>query len=600
MNDRAPERSAAGACLALLLAASAQILFLTTTVYDAKWQEPQAHWSVPLLGLSLALLAALLKAAGALPYPEDREDGNRRPILWLLAITGLGLVLRVYALDDMPPGFFQDEAVNANDALRLGDDPRWWLWSESISGRPTLFLYLLSVPLRLVGTSYLSLKIVPVALGTATVLLVYFLARELFDRETALWAAFLLAACRWHFHYSRMAWEAICVPFFASAGFLLLLRGWRSTRGPVELGAAAGSILAMGLYTYAGYRAVPAVMLLFLLVGWLVREPIETAPERAPSRGRATAAAALFFALVSYPLVRFAVDNPARFWERLEEVALTNESTPGSSDTDGDDAFRLPPVVHQLGKSLLAFHYRGDALIRHNLTRAPQLDPVTGIALLLGGALAVRHLRRRSAQLLCIWCGTFVVLSSLTKEAPHATRLLGALPALVVLAALGLTASLRATLPMAGRGRTIVVATIAAAILTWNFDAYFRRHANDPRIDPGFNVMARTLCEYARAHPGETITWTEAVDYWVAPQCKFLAKGAFVPLFPLTIDRLLDHPERSFPRPLTIAVGPDIFHASGGRIRRGGNGNPDIPFDVEPQLVRDRWGDLLYFLYRFE
>ena len=135
----------------------------------------------------------VVTADGLATVPRDATP-VRREGWWLAAIVVVGLLARVAWLDSIPVGFFQDEATNGNDALALGRLDHWLLWSESVGGRPTLFLYALSCVLNTFGVSYLTLKIVPVAAGTATIVAVWALGRTAFEPQIGLWPAFLVAA----------------------------------------------------------------------------------------------------------------------------------------------------------------------------------------------------------------------------------------------------------------------------------------------------------------------------------------------------------------------------------------------------------------------
>ncbi|HYD49902.1 MAG TPA: glycosyltransferase family 39 protein [Terriglobales bacterium] len=561
------------------LAAALQARLATTDLYTAQWNEAGARWDVAAVAVAAALFAlfALASVAARDRYIDTPQaEGSWWPLLLVLI---LATILRVYRLNGMPPGFFQDEAINGRDALALGDAQEWQFWSASISGRPTLFLYGLLATVRLGGNSYLALKILPVTIGVATVATTYCLGRLLFGRQVGVWAALLLACSRWHIHYSRMAWEAICAPLFATGGLALLVYAVR--QGGYRWFAAAGIVSALGLYTYAGYRAVPLVAAMYaVLVVWQQRDA-------ALVRGLGVATAA--FAAIGAPLAIFAWLHPELFWERYREVSLANA-------TGSDPTY----LLHQLGKSILSFHHRGDALVRHNLPFAAHLDVITGTLMLIGAAASLAWRARLDAALLWLWLAVLVALSSATREAPHATRLLAAAPAAALFAGLGaavlvqrLTARLRVRAL-----RLALVAAVAVAIAGLNAHGYFVRHANDPNIDMYFNVLARKLCEEARARRDATVFWTEDLDYWASAQCKYLARDTRLALFPITVEQLLAGPPEVDP-PILIAVGLSAIRDSGGRIKVGSDGLPSLPMPVAPELIRDR-NNKLYYIYRIE
>ncbi|HYD49865.1 MAG TPA: hypothetical protein VEB21_16020, partial [Terriglobales bacterium] len=348
------------AAAALAIALLCEGLLASLTLYSGQTAIPDLQWHW--LSLALVMLAlSLLWAAAApcrWPAPVPASQQHR----WLvIAIVALAAVLRIVWLDSIPTGFFQDEATNGNDALELATK-EWRLWSESVGGRPTLFLYAMLPVLHLFGTNYLTLKVLPVTIGIATVAAVYWLGRVAFGSRMALWAAFLLAVSRWHIHYSRLAWEAICVPLFAAAGFALLLQGLARQGRAAALRVGAGAVLlGLGLYTYAAYRAAIAVAIVFGASVLLLRSESGRRIEQATAKIGLAGTVGL---LVALPLILFAVRQPELYWHRYHDVSLT--SFMAYYDTP-------MPWLHQIGRSLLSLNNAGDELIRHNLPGAAHL-----------------------------------------------------------------------------------------------------------------------------------------------------------------------------------------------------------------------------------
>lgn len=578
MSQPADSRSAV---VTVAVVVALQALLVTTSIYTGGAADAPVTWhwaTVAAASLLMALLvwsAPHLEAAPAQAVPHQW--------LYLLGIVGLAVMLRTYALDRVPPGFFQDEAINGNDAIELGHALEWKLWSTSVSGRPTLFLYSLWAVIRVFGQTYLSLKLLPLACGIATVLVVFLVARSLLDAEAALWAAFLIATSRWHVHYSRMAWEAICVPLFATAGLGLLAAGLRARRDwPYLLGS--GIVLALGLYTYAAFRAVPLIA-----VGYLLIETVRS-PTTLRAHWLGCLLGVIVFFVVATPLLLFATQHASLFWARQQEVAL-------ASGGEGSLGEFLP----QLGKTVLSFHHRGDALVRHNLPFAPHLDIVTGACMLIGLVTRVALPWRATVRLLWLWLASFVLLSSLTREAPHATRLLGAVPATAIFGAIGVAWLRQQSSRLVGVTTTrILLGTAVIAIVALNVHAYFARHAHHATASQGFNVLARTLCNQLQRAPGAYVFWSDDVDYWASAQCKYLAPGVNLALDPLTLDQLFDGLPLRAPRPTIVVFGPTFVGTSRGRLAVGPDGLPNAPLPATPEIVRDGNGRLLYYYYRLD
>lgn len=567
---------------ALVGALVCQALLQWIPLYTGLRDMPALEWNfVPLFAIATSFGWVVVECAGLSLLPDDGPTPQREGILLALIVL-LALAFRTVLLDSIPVGFFQDEATNANDAVALGNLDGWLLWSESVGGRPTLFLYLLHGALRIVGESYLSLKIVPVAIGTATVISLWAFGRVAFGPRVALWAAFLLAAMRWHVHFSRMAWEAICLPFFSVTGFALLLYGLRRERYARSSVLAAAVVLGAGLYTYAAYRAIPAVALAFLAATLLSSQwRIVTA------RALPLFVGAGLASIVTWPLLRFAREHPDLYWWRYNEVSLTSYMA----------YFGTPlPWVDQFARSLLSLNGAGDEIIRHNLPGAAHLDPITGMLFLLGLGISVWRWHHSGSRFVLVWFFGFALLASLTRDGPHATRLLGLAPACALLAAVAIEKIADALAPRWNRVRlSLAGALLAGAIAASNGYQYFGLEARHPEADALLNTTGRRVCEYLRREEGLAVYFSDDIAFWAEGQCYFLARNRNDP--PKTIhveDVVLGNPLRRSDRETVVFLGREF-------LDRHSTEAPDEPIDLPGKPVEefDRQGQLLFRLYRF-
>ena len=577
------------AVLTIALAIGCQWVLQTGELYFAWAEQPWAEWHWDTVGIAVALFLGLFCLRGA-DAATDESGPLRGERLWIAAILVLAAVLRIYDIDGTPVGFYQDEATNGIDALELMKFEQVSIWSDSVGGRPTLFLYLLGLCLKIFGVSYLSLKVLPIALSLGSVVAVYSVARSGFGVRAGLWAAFFLAVSRWHIHYARMAWEVNCVPFFSAAGFAFLLRGLRREEGGERSIVAGAILLALGLYTYAAYRAVPAAAALFIL--WVYASSDRPAVRRySGALGRAALAAGF----VALPLVVFAVTEPGRYWERYNDVSLTYYIS----------YYGTPiPWLHQLAKGFLSLNNIGDELIRHNLPRASQLDAVTGAFFLLGLATAARPGQRLGARLLWAWFVVFLALASLTRDAPHATRYLGLVAPAVIFAGLGaarLFARLRRGLRFAPLVWLLAFAVVGGTSAL-NAYQYFVVEAHAPNADFEMNLTSRTICERVRAHGDRVdVFWTSDVAYWSGGPCFFLApNGHFhdITQDDLAAARLIGMRKGSLPT--IFIVGPELLEPGRKIVSRDGDDLPILGLPGYPEIQRDREGRLMYYVWEMD
>lgn len=568
--------------VAIALAVAAQWCLQTQPLYQFVLGQPVTEWNWPpiaVAGIMLALLAVTLRGQP----PSELATQSPRGTGWLLfAILLLAAYLRLVDIATVPPGFFQDEAINGLDSIHVFDVPSFEIWSDSIGGRPTLFLYAVGAVLQVFGINYVNLKVVPVAIGIASVAALYLVGRHAVGPRAALWAAFLFAISRWHIHFARMAWEVNCVPFFAAVGFALLLQGFTRERRSILMLTAAALVLATGMYTYAAYRAIGGVVVVFLIATVFAAERRVLLEKFWGLLVAGVAGAALIA-----PLVLFAINNPAMYWARYADVSLT---------TYMDYHGTLVPWLHQIAKALLALSHRGD------LDVFPFLDPVSGVFLLLGVASAWPTPYRTGFRMVWCWFLTFAALSSLTKDSPHATRMLGMLPPVMLLAGYGAFRFFDILRRMAVPGflRAAVVAFAAFISTGVNAYWYFGWQQQLPEIDLVMNEGARVLCTDL-AERGGSIFWTDEAAYNCKPQCAFLFRGTGVasPTI-ITVDDLLNPEQiKAAPRPVTVIMNITTIERAGDKMKRDANGDPVLDLPARPTVMLTREGKPSYFIYRF-
>ena len=168
----------------------------------------------------------------ALTVPHEagtRDVDNRRRRRWtyisLWMIVFIALIVRVDDLDRRgfchPENFVSGVAVP--EWVKL--PPQRLTLTDIIAttpkdGHPPLYFILLHPWLMTFGTSLTSMRLPSVLLGTASVILLFFVARREYSTRTSLFAAALVALNGHHIFWSQMA------RMYVLAGFLVLLATW--------------------------------------------------------------------------------------------------------------------------------------------------------------------------------------------------------------------------------------------------------------------------------------------------------------------------------------------------------------------------------------
>ncbi len=371
-----------------------------------------------------------------------------------VAIVILTLVtaalLRIPHLDQVPNGFFLDEASRGYDAyaiLRTGADQYGVfrpIFAEGLDDyTPTLYTYLVVPFVAILGPTETAVRLPAALVGTATVGLTFLAARAFFGRRVGMAAAVMLAISPWHILPSRTGTEWILLPAFALLGLWLLRLGLERPRCLLW----GGLVLGLGLYTYSFARLlIPLLVFGFVVLWWreLRREP------------PLLVALGLTLALLAIPLVTFSASVAGQ--ARLAAVVPFGRLS-GSELV----AYVAANYLSYFDPSFLVW---GSERTDHH--RLAGFGPLLWFMVPLVAMGLYRAARRRSRSHLfwLWWMLAAPAASALHRESPSSALLLGAIPSWHVLAALSVQVMRRET----GRRHVAVLAStsviLAAATAT--------------------------------------------------------------------------------------------------------------------------------------
>ena len=437
------------------------------------------------------------------------------PWLALLAILVLAAGLRLYNLEDLPPGLWFDEADNLFQARHYVNDPgRIPVYAPS-TNLPTMFLMPIAAVVKLAGVSITAPRLVAAAFGLLGVVATYLFVRHAVGTSAALISAFLVAVMRWDLNWSRIGMHGITGVLFAALIGWLTLRATRS--GRTSDYAFAGASLGLGMWFYAPLRMFPLVVGFILLMHLLIARP-------SIRRFAVNIAMMTLLALfVAAPVIQFALDSREQFFERTETTSLFNLTPREELATQ---------LRSSLVKHVFMFNIEGDPNPRHNLPNAPMLDRITGALFVLGFFFALVRWRRVALFTLPFWVFFMVLPGVLTIpwETPQSLRSILVIPAVAALAALVIDLLWRTWKDVPWRPVRRIALPVVLALLGivayLNVDLYFGDQANDPRVYAAFStdetLMARSQVERQRL----------GYSLWVSRQF----------LFGLTSTLLANHP----------------------------------------------------------
>lgn len=466
------------------------------------------------LALLFALLASLAAGMGAVAYhagaavmawltaivlavlvstrPGERfwPQISRRD--WLVtAVLFLGaFLLRGLWLEQFPNTLSGDEgsAGLIARAFRQGviDNPFTFGWFSF----PSFYFAVQSGGIWLLGETAAALRITSALGGALTVVAVYWLARVMFDRTTALVAAAYLAASHYHVHISRIGLNNIWDGLFAAAAIGWLWHGWQHNRRSSFI--FAGIALALGQYFYVSIRLLPLLFLLWGGLAWLIRR--RELRQRAASLLLGSWAAVVVF----LPLGILFARQPDNFNAPMQRVTIFNGWLEQEMALRGETA--VPIILNQMGHAALGFTHEPLRLLYD--PGAPLLLSGAAALFLLGLIWALLNFDLRYALLLLPLLAA-VITGGLSLDPPASQRYIMSIPLVAVLLAVPLGLAGQWLQRLWTEKRVGAGAVTAVLLLLMLVDVrYYFFEVYDHYVLGGWNTQTATeIAHYLRDQP---------------------------------------------------------------------------------------------------
>lgn len=359
------------------------------------------------------------------------------------------LIIRIILLDQIPPGLNRDEAAigyNAYSLLKSGRDEfgRFLPLSFESFGDWKLPLYIyLSIPsIFLFGLNDWSVRLLSVIAGSLTVLITYYLSLKIFqNRQTAFLSSVILMITPWHFFLSRTASEANLAVFFVALAYVLFL--YLPKKNFLIIPSFIS--LALALYTYHGshifiplfilglliiYRAelktvkyLKISLLIFLLLSGIILGQTLLKADKTKISGLFPTSdiSAVYNSVV---LKRINYQDPNNFFT----VAFHNKFL-----------FTVKSIIEGYikGFSPEFLFIKGGNNWQHNIADFGNLHLWQAPFIIIGLFFLVRT-KNRHLLFLFYWLFISSIAPSLTKDAPHTSRMAALLPLPALLTGYGL------------------------------------------------------------------------------------------------------------------------------------------------------------------
>jgi len=353
---------------------------------------------------------------------------------WEYALIGSvmagAFTLRYVNLTEIPYQVDNDVSIMGLFSRKLIETDNWRMVGMARTDHHYSEHQYIALSMRLFGTSHYGLSMLSVIAGTATCGLVHLIGRMLFTRWVGLIAAALLALNYVHIHFSRIIFGPISTFFVVLAG-LALLHGMR--RSNMLSFAAGGICLGMGLMGYYSARIGPVIALGLFALWWLQRK-------RYPAIPVVFWLVALAGLICAFgPNLPYALEEFAKFSGRGSKVILwTDNAWNHLSDKYQSHGSAFVVIKEQIIRTFLGpFYYPDESTICY--LRKPMLGGLAAFGFILGLGFCLRRCREMASfYLLASFTLVFVFGGVLTIDPPFWPHLNIALPAMALIAAIGL------------------------------------------------------------------------------------------------------------------------------------------------------------------
>ncbi|MEX2160357.1 MAG: glycosyltransferase family 39 protein [Anaerolineales bacterium] len=461
----------------------------------AFWRQP--NWSLPIVRWTLVLVAAFAVIA----------------------------FFRFSQLGSAPTEMTSDHAeklLDVNDIFH----GQYSIFFERNTGREPLQFYFTAALAQVFGTgiSFLSLKLGTVLLAFISLVYVYLLGKELGGRWVGLFALLLVGLAFWPNLLARTGLRFSLFPTFAAPTLYYLLIALR--RGRLNDFLLCGLFMGIGLNGYTAFRIMPLVAAAAVVIFLLHKTNTE-------QRRRALigfALLALVALVICTPLLRYAVEHPATFSQRVSTRML-----------EAERAYSEPvglTFIKNVWNGLTMFNYDGGQIWLVGLPGQPALDMVSAALFLMGILLAIfRYARTRS------WLDLFLLISipllmlpstlslAFPEENPAMNRASGAWIPAFLLAALALDAFLHGLRDKLGANLGLRVAQGLGAIILLafalsNYGLFFGSYLY--RYDASSwnsSEMGAVIADYAGSFGSYESAWVVPYAHWVDTRLVGISAG---------------------------------------------------------------------------
>lgn len=420
----------------------------------------------------------------------------KKVYILLIAIVILAAMLRLYKIDSSPPSLSWDEAAVGYNAFTIAN----WGRDEYGNAFPAFFksfgddkhpvhIYSTALSVKLLGLSEFSTRFPSALFGVFNVILIFFLAKLMFDSKAlGVIASFFLAISPYSIHFSRFNHEANFALFFYMLGLTLFYLTVKQKK------LLALSVLSFGtaFITYHTSKILVPVTVVLLIVLY-----IKQVPKNAVNTFGSIAVISAFVLLI--------VLNP-----QLLGTARVNQTHLGKEDISKTYLYKLTQneLLGQMNLTLTQYswHFGLDYLFVSGDKNPRLSDRVAGefykldALFLLSGAAFLMLKRSKEGLVLMVWALMAPLPSAMVAESPHAARAMFMMGSWHLVAAGGIYWLIKQVRkPILQKGLLALSILILLLSLINYLRDYYKSYAKEHAIDWQYGMKQATV--FAKDNP---------------------------------------------------------------------------------------------------
>ncbi len=378
-----------------------------------------------------------------------------KTIILIIIIMLIGSFLRLWQLDTHPAGLNADEAAlgyNAYSLIQTGKDEYGAAWPLTFKSfgdyKPGLYVYIIMPFVATMGLNEWAVRLPSAFFGIGTVLLVFFLAKEIFKNDwIGICSSMLLAISPWHLQFSRGGWESNVATFFITLGIFLFIKGLKNIWWLfLSMLAFLGS-----MYDYQSPRVIVPVLFILLIIFY--KKQLLSLFKTSGQKIWQSIFLLIVLILLSLPLLlqftsgsgtaRF---SGLSFYSDQGPTSRINELRGEHNNSNGIFSQLLHNKLTAYGPNFLGHfldHFNpeflfinGDEVIRNKVPEVGEFYLIEALFLVVG-LFSLVGFKSEHKKLLISWIMVAPLASSLTFQTPNALRSFSLVVPLILVAGFG-------------------------------------------------------------------------------------------------------------------------------------------------------------------